>query len=69
MVGGTGEPWSVPYYSDGLLPLAYLLDDQRMIAKASKWVDWTLDHQQSNGAIGPVLQPARSDPMTMPTAA
>src|SRR5580765_5124580 len=54
-LGGTGEPWERgPYYLDGLLPLAYLLDDQRLIAKAREWVDWTLDHQQSNGAIGPI---------------
>lgn len=60
-LGGTGEPWERgPYYLDGLLPLAYLLDDARLIAKAKKWVDWTLDHQQSNGAIGP-MAPANAD--------
>ncbi len=54
-LGGAGEPWERgPYYLDGLLPLAYLLDDPKLIAKARKWVDWTLDHQQLNGAIGPV---------------
>lgn len=53
-LGGTGEPWERgPYYLDGLLPLAYLLEDPRLIAKARKWVDWTLDHQHSSGAIGP----------------
>lgn len=60
-LGGTGEPWERgPYYLDGLLPLAYLLDDAKLIAKARKWVDWTLDHQQSNGAIGP-LAPKDAD--------
>src|SRR4030095_3051704 len=53
-LGGTGESWERgPYYLDGLLPLGYLLDDQQLIAKAKKWVDWTLDHQQADGAIGP----------------
>ena len=56
-LGGTGEPWERgPYYLDGLLPLAY----PKLIAKAKKWVDWTLDHQQPNGAIGPVA-PADAD--------
>jgi len=62
-LGGTGEPWERgPYYLDGLLPLAYLLDDQRLIAKARKWVDWTLDHQQSNGAIGPIAPAGAKKP-------
>lgn len=54
-LGGTGESWERgPYYLDGLLPLAYLTGDQALIAKARKWIDWTLDHQQQDGWIGPV---------------
>ena len=30
---------------DGLVPLAYLLDDPKLIAKANKWIEWTLTHQ------------------------
>ena len=53
-LGGTGESWERgPYFLDGLLPLAYLLDDEGLKAKAKKYVDWTLDHQQANGMIGP----------------
>jgi hypothetical protein len=53
-LGGTGEGWERgPYYMDGLLPLAYLLDDPVLVAKARKWVDWTLDHQRADGGLGP----------------
>jgi len=52
--GGSGESWERgPYFLDGLLPLAYLLDDQRLKAKAQRYLDWTLDHQQPSGMIGP----------------
>jgi DUF1680 family protein len=53
-LGGTGESWERgPYYLDGLLPLAYLLEDQRLIDKTQKYVEWTLTHQADNGWIGP----------------
>jgi len=53
-LGGTGESWERgPYFLDGLVPLAYLLDDPRLKAKAQKYLDWTLDHQLPDGMIGP----------------
>ena len=53
-LGGTGEGWERgPYYLDGLVPLAYLLNDARLIAKVQPWMEWTLTHQRANGAIGP----------------
>ena len=53
-LGGTGEGWERgPYYLDGLLPLAYLLDDARLIAKVKPWVEWTLTHQRPDGGMGP----------------
>jgi len=53
-LGGTGESWERgPYYLDGLLPLAYLLHDEALIAKAQRYVEWTLSHQAGNGWIGP----------------
>jgi len=53
-LGGTGESWERgPYFLDGLLPLAYLLDDARLKAKAQKYIDWILTHQATDGMIGP----------------
>jgi len=54
-LGGTGESWERgPYFVDGLVPLAYLLQDQRLIAKARPWIEWTLTHQDPDGRMGPV---------------
>ncbi len=53
-LGGKGEAWERgPYFLDGLIPLAYLLDDARLKAKAQRFVDWTLAHQSASGMIGP----------------
>ncbi len=53
-LGGTGESWERgPYFLDGLVPLAWLLDDDRLKAKAQRYIDWTLTHQAANGMIGP----------------
>ena len=53
-LGGTGESWERgPYYLDGLIPLAWLLDDAALKAAAQKFIDWTLEHQAANGMIGP----------------
>lgn len=53
-LGKSGESWERgPYYMDGLVPLAYLLDDPELVRKANKWVSWTLEHQRADGAIGP----------------
>ena len=53
-LGGTGESWERgPYYLDGLVPLAWLLNDAPLKAKAQKYIEWTLTHLASNGMIGP----------------
>jgi len=54
-LGGDGESWERgPYYCDGLVPLAYLLDDPLLIGKAQRWMDWTLNSVQAGGQFGPV---------------
>jgi uncharacterized protein len=52
--GGTGENWERgPYFLDGLLPLAYQLDDERLKSKVRPFLEWMLTHQAPNGMIGP----------------
>lgn len=53
-LGGTGESWERgPYYLDGLVPLAYLLNDATLKAKAQRYIDWTLSSQKADGSFGP----------------
>ncbi|SIO23314.1 beta-L-arabinofuranosidase domain-containing protein [Algoriphagus halophilus] len=60
-LGGDGDGWERgPYWIDGLLPLAFILDDDELREKAMKWVNWTLTHQAESGYIGPV--PFEEDP-------
>ena len=53
-LGGDGDQWERgPYWIDGLLPLAYILDDAELIAKVKPWIEWTLASQKENGYFGP----------------
>jgi hypothetical protein len=53
-LGGDGDQWERgPYWIDGLLPLAYILDDKELIAKVKPWVEWSLNSQQPDGYFGP----------------
>ncbi len=53
-LGGSGESWERgPYYTDGLVPLAFLTKDPWLMGLAEKWVGWTLDNQHPDGGIGP----------------
>lgn len=53
-LGGDGDVWERgPYWIDGLLPLAYLLNDQALIEKVKPWIEWTLASQKPDGYFGP----------------
>jgi len=55
-LGGDGDVWERgPYWVDGLLPLAYILDDQQLKDKVQPWIEWTLSSQKPNGYFGPAL--------------
>lgn len=53
-IGGNAESWErVPYWLDGFVPLAYLLDDADMISRAGKYIDAIISHQEDDGWICP----------------
>lgn len=62
-LGGDGDAWERgPYWIDGLLPLAYILKDQQLIAKVQPWIEWTLSNQRADGYIGPAVLRQRPAP-------
>ncbi|WP_286861697.1 MULTISPECIES: beta-L-arabinofuranosidase domain-containing protein [unclassified Proteiniphilum] len=53
-LGGNGDVWERgPYWIDGLVPLAYILDDEALKAKVQPWIEWTLQSQTDDGYFGP----------------
>lgn len=53
-LGGDGDVWERgPYWLDGLLPLAYVLENEELIDKVQPWIEWTLASQKPNGYFGP----------------
>ncbi|MDL2221656.1 glycoside hydrolase family 127 protein [Parabacteroides sp. OttesenSCG-928-N08] len=53
-LGGDGDVWERgPYWIDGLLPLAYILENKALIEKVQPWIEWTLASQKPNGYFGP----------------
>ena len=53
-LGGDGDAWERgPYWIDGLLPLAYILENKELIAKAQVWVEAILGSQKEDGYFGP----------------
>ncbi len=64
-LGGDGDVWERgPYWLDGALPLAWILDDQKLKKKLLPWIEWSLTHQQEDGYFGPV--PPEKDPAPEP---
>ncbi len=53
-LGGDGEAWERgPYYCDGLIPIAFLLEDETLLAKARRWVEAMIASQREDGRFGP----------------
>ena len=58
-MGNHGRDWwryeQTAYYTDGLLRLGYLLDDEDFIKKGEDGIVYTLDHPWENGRLGSKL--------------
>ena len=53
-IGGDREGWErIPYWLDGFIPLAFLLDDEDMKARAERIIDAILARQEPDGWICP----------------
>ena len=56
-IGGEAEGWErVPYWLDGFIPLAYLLENEDLIARAKRYVDAILSYQKPSGWICPCAE-------------
>ncbi len=53
-IGGDAEGWErVPYWLDGFIVLAHLLDDEDKKARAKKYIDAIIERQKEDGWICP----------------
>ena len=60
-IGGKHEGWErVPYWLDGFIPLAWLLDDGDMKARARRYVEHIMAQQQEDGWICPCEKEQRA---------
>lgn len=52
--GGTAEGWErAPYWLDGAIPLAWLLDDQPLKSRITGHINYIIDHQRRDGWYSP----------------
>ncbi len=60
-IGGNREGWErVPYWLDGFVPLAYLLENEEMIATVKKYIDAIVAAQEADGWICPCKKEERA---------
>jgi hypothetical protein len=57
--GGRAEGWErAPYWLDGAIPLAWLIDDETLKARLARHVDFIVAHQRPDGWYGPYPEDA-----------
>lgn len=60
-IGGDREGWErVPYWLDGFIPLAYLLDDEDKIERAKRYIDAIVAGQREDGWLCPCTDEERA---------
>ena len=61
-IGGDAEGWErVPYWLDGFIPLAYLLENEEMIGVVKKYINAIIDLQEEDGWICPCKDEERGE--------
>lgn len=59
-IGGNADGWErAPYWLDGFIPLAFLLDDDDMKQRAKRYIDAILARQEESGWICPCKEEDR----------
>lgn len=54
-IGGDAEGWERgPYWLDGIVPLAFLLNYDNLKGKVCHWMDYIITHQHPDGWLGPI---------------
>lgn len=60
--GGKSDAWErAPYWLDGVVPLAFLLEDENLIARVTKYMDHVIANQDESGWISPAEDQSRYD--------
>lgn len=60
-IGGDREGWErVPYWLDGFVPLAWLLDDEDLKRRAQRYIDSIIANQQADGWLCPCKEEERN---------
>lgn len=53
-IGGAAEGWErMPYWLDGVIPLAWLLGDAKLKQRLDRYVSYIIEHQHENGWLAP----------------
>jgi len=61
--GGKADGWErAPYWLDGVIPLAFVLDDARLKQKVKRHVEYIITHQHKDGWLGPCTANAEGIP-------